>query len=57
MHINSISKHSHKSAFQLYPWLLITLVMVLAGVLYFYRIDSEGLWIDELTSIEDKKLA
>ena len=53
MHINSISKHSHKSAFQLYPWLLITLVMVLAGVLYFYRIDSEGLWIDELTSIED----
>lgn len=43
----------NKSRVNRYPWLPMTLVMVLATALSFYRIDAEGLWIDELTSVEN----
>lgn len=35
------------------PWLPITLILCVASILYVYRIDGEGLWLDELTSIRD----
>lgn len=34
-------------------WLLIALILSLASIVFFYRIDGEGLWLDELTSIRD----
>ena len=48
-----IGKHSRSIRYHLYQWLPITLLITLSAVLYFYRINDEGLWIDELTSIED----
>jgi mannosyltransferase len=34
-------------------WLPISLILLLATVLFGYRMESEGLWLDELTSIQD----
>lgn len=31
--------------------------MILSAVLFFYQLDGEGLWLDELTSVEDASLA
>ena len=56
MNLNQISpagNHSGNIRLRLYQWLPITLVITLATVLCFYRINAEGLWIDELTSVED----
>ncbi|MEO1621812.1 MAG: glycosyltransferase family 39 protein [Cyanobacteria bacterium J06632_3] len=38
-------------------WAPITVVLCLATFLYSYRIESEGLWLDELTSLQDASLA
>ena len=38
-------------------WLPISLLMVFSAALFFYRLDGEGLWLDELTSVEDSSLA
>lgn len=35
------------------PWLPISLILGMAAVLFTYRLGSEGLWIDELSSIRD----
>ncbi len=56
MKLNQVSpaaQPSQKIRAKYYQWLPITLVMVLATVLNFYRINAEGLWIDELTSVEN----
>ncbi len=34
-------------------WLPITLVLLLAAAVFSYRLGAEGLWLDELTSIQD----
>ena len=36
-------------------WMLITLILLLATVLYLYHIGTESLWIDELFSVLDAK--
>lgn len=36
-------------------WMPITLILLLAAVLYLYRLGTESLWIDELFSILDAK--
>ncbi|MEM9809136.1 MAG: hypothetical protein AAF959_28105, partial [Cyanobacteria bacterium P01_D01_bin.56] len=36
-----------------HQWLPIALILSLASIVFFYRIDGEGLWLDELTSIRD----
>lgn len=38
-------------------WLPISLLMVFSAILFFYQLDGEGLWLDELTSVEDASLA
>lgn len=40
---------------QLPQWFPIALILLVAASLYFYKISAEGLWLDELTSIEDVK--
>lgn len=37
-------------------WLPITTVLLLATVLFTFRLESEGLWLDELTSLQDSSL-
>ena len=34
-------------------WLPISLIIILASILFFYRLEAEGFWIDELFSIND----
>ena len=51
--LSPIEKNYQNARLNLNQWVPIALVMLLATVLYFYGINSEGLWIDELTSIED----
>ena len=56
MNLNQISpvgKHRQNTGLHLTQWVPITLVLALATVLCFYRINGEGLWLDELTSIRD----
>ena len=36
-------------------WMPITLILLLATVLYLYHIGTESLWIDELFSVLDAK--
>ncbi|MGB3297705.1 MAG: glycosyltransferase family 39 protein [Phormidesmis sp.] len=38
-------------------WLPISLILGLATFLFTYRLESEGLWLDELTSVEDASLS
>ncbi len=38
-------------------WLPITLILLLATVVFAYRLGAEGLWLDELTSIQDADLS
>jgi uncharacterized membrane protein len=38
---------------QLKTWLPISLILLLATGLYLYKLDSRGLWIDELISLAD----
>ncbi len=38
-------------------WLPISLIIGLAAFLFTYRLESEGLWLDELSSIEDASLS
>ena len=52
-HIPPVGKSFHNSRLHFQSWLPVTLVLVLAMGLYFYRINGEGLWLDELTSIRD----
>lgn len=49
--LNPIGKHYQNT--ESYQWLPITSILILSTVLYFYRINGEGLWLDELTSIQD----
>jgi len=35
------------------PWFPITIILMFAALLYCYRIDFRGLWIDEFLSIRD----
>lgn len=51
--ISPVDKQPQNIRLSLSQWLPITLVITLATVLCFYRINDEGLWIDELTSIKD----
>lgn len=51
--LSPIEKKYQNVRLNVSQWLPITLLLVLTTVLYFYRINEEGLWIDELTSIED----
>lgn len=37
----------------LYRWLPITFILIAATVLFTYQLGGEGLWLDELTSIQD----
>jgi mannosyltransferase len=41
----------------LYRWLPIFLILLVSAVLFRYRLDAEGLWLDELTSIQDADLS
>lgn len=50
-----IQKPGYSQAIAAY--LPIGLIMTLATALFTFRIESEGLWLDELTSIEDSVLA
>lgn len=54
--ISSVGKHRQNSELQIAQWLPITCVLMLATALCFYRIDGEGLWLDELTSIRDAQV-
>ncbi|MBE9069912.1 glycosyltransferase family 39 protein [Leptolyngbya cf. ectocarpi LEGE 11479] len=59
MNLNQMSpvgKQRQNSGLQIAQWLPITLVLILATVLCFYRINGEGLWLDELTSIRDAQV-
>ncbi len=38
-------------------WLPISLILGLSTVLFTYRLESEGLWLDELSSLEDASLS
>ncbi len=44
------------SANSLYRWLPIALILGVAAVLFTFRLEGEGLWLDELTSIQDASL-
>ena len=39
----------------LYDWLPISLILVAATILFTYRLGAEGLWIDELFSVQDSQ--
>ncbi|NEZ55985.1 glycosyltransferase family 39 protein [Adonisia turfae] len=54
--ISPVEKTYQNTRPNIQQWLPITLLMLLATVLYFYRINAEGLWLDELSSIEDSQL-
>lgn len=45
------------SANSLYRWLPIALILGVAAVLFTFRLEGEGLWLDELTSIQDASLS
>ncbi|NET32377.1 MAG: hypothetical protein F6K19_10260 [Cyanothece sp. SIO1E1] len=49
--IKSLNHQTKATGWQ--QWLPIAAVLVLAAILFFYRIEAEGLWIDELSSIND----
>ncbi len=54
MNIDSIGKLStQKTAISIRRWLPISLIIILALILFFYRLEAEGVWIDELFSIND----
>ena len=36
-------------------WIIISLILILAAGLYFYELEAESLWVDELLSIDDAK--
>ncbi|MDJ0596104.1 MAG: glycosyltransferase family 39 protein [Pleurocapsa sp. MO_226.B13] len=38
---------------QVRQWIPITLILLLAAMLYFYQLGTESLWIDEIFSIRD----
>lgn len=57
MTLDQISPRYQNTRLHLQSWLPITLVLMLATTLYFYRINAEGLWLDELTSIQDSQLS
>ena len=40
---------------QLRQWIPITLILLLAAMLYFYQLGTESFWIDEIFSIRDAK--
>lgn len=46
----------HVGANALYHCLPISLILFAATVLFTYRLEGEGLWLDELTSIQDASL-
>ena len=42
-----------KKTINVRQWLPITLILLLASVLMFYRLGTEGLWTDEFISVGD----
>ena len=46
-------KYFQNAKSNVHQWLPIALVLSLASIVFFYHIDGEGLWLDELTSIRD----
>ncbi len=37
----------------LYSWLPISSILIVATVLFTYQLEGEGLWLDEMTSLQD----
>jgi len=53
--IISIGKRRHNAGLELTQWVPIAFVLSFATILCFYRINAEGLWLDEFSSIRDAK--
>ena len=56
MKLENLKSGSSPIKFSQQPrWFPITLILLVAACLYLYKLSAEGLWLDELTSIEDVK--
>ncbi|MGB7087538.1 MAG: glycosyltransferase family 39 protein, partial [Phormidesmis sp.] len=53
---HSSSRDASTPASASYSWLPISLILVFATALFTFRLEGEGLWLDELTSIQDADL-
>ena len=51
------SNRTIQSGSPLSRWLPIALILMVAAVLFTYKLGSEGLWIDEISSIKDASKA